>query len=214
MRILNLETFMPYRIGDGFKPEFIKEGKAEGFMHWAEPRSRKVAVLNSVPLYYLSDSSRTDRFFWAKSIEEDDLLVYFMKLKKVKVVSNKEVEIPDFLLKRACFQAEVWRHGSITSSEGLSFVTQVFNKYLISNTRNVMTDESQTDLGERFWEKRLADALSNPAQKLWIVDVEVEGQLAVINTYRQIFTRKEAFKAYSEGQDLSCSYRRLMITKA
>ena len=205
---------MPYRIGDGFKPDFIKQGKSEEFMRWAEPRSRKVTVINNIPLYYLSDASRTDRFFWAKSIEEDDLLIYFMKLKKVKVVSNKDLDIPAFLLKRACFQAEVWSHGSIYFNEGLSFVTQVFNKYLISNTRNVMTDESQTDLGERFWEKRLADALSNPAQTLWIVDVEVEGQLAVINTYRQIFTRKEAFKAYSEGQDLSGSYRRLMITKA
>lgn len=204
---------MPYRIGDGFKPDFIKQGKSEEFMRWAEPRSRKLAVINGQELMYIRSTETCEGIFWSKG--RFYAIGFFMLLKKVKLTSAVGSKIPDFLLKE-CFQPEMWRTGDFTFSEQKkSFVTQVLNKFLITSNKNLISEgmESDSNLKSYFWQKRLTDALSNPTQKVWMVDVEFGNRKAVIISYRKIENEDEAIEAYY-SQDLSGPYRRFMITKA
>ena len=214
MRILNLETTMPYRIGDGFKPDFIKQGKALEFMNWAEPRSRKVAVICGQELMYVKPTETCEGIFWSKGTFYE--IGFFMLLKKFKLTSAVGSKIPDFLLKE-CFQLEMWRTGDFTFSEpGKSFVTQVLNKFLITSNKNLIAEGSESDsnLKSYFWMKRFMDALCNKEQRVWLVNVEIEDRNASITSYRKMEDKFEVLGVYSEGQDLSGCYRRLMITKA
>ena len=121
-------------------------------------------------------------------------------------------QLPPTLVKRSNFQGSVWRSPKllVLSEE---FAATLFTKFLVSKTRNVISDNSQSNAGEAFWLRRIASALKDPQFQVYGLDCEQVGNVLKIEKAEVISDLKQVDSYYTEGQDYSGYYKRLAIVK-
>lgn len=216
---LSEELAMPIRIGDNYAPAFIKQGLTaeQQFIAGALPHSKVVLRYNQlgvnteVRLRQLIPGHRLEFFVLTP---DNTRVMYHMDLWKVRVWNR--ADLPPELVQRACYQASVWRssppveHSLESYAKGLP--KAMFWKYLVSHSRNVISDNAQSSMGEVFWGNRLVEAFQN-GYHVYGLDCEaIKGELAITKAVR-LHKVTERHKYYTDGQDMNGQYLRLCICK-
>jgi hypothetical protein len=199
---------MPYRIGPKYIPEFVKtESAQEAWLHENLPASKIVYTWKGFPVRVCQLSETHSEFF----VENSGQILYQMSLRKVSVSTPRN--LPEPLRKRASFQASLWRHGTLVQfAPGLP--AAMFWKFLVSNSRNILSDSQQSDRGEAFWENRIAEALNfEGSYRVYGLDCEHTGSSLSIESASVLTSVSGMAKYYSDEQDMSGYYKRLAIVK-
>lgn len=197
-----IEAF-PHRIGP-YNPPYVASPSA--MKKWLDahlPTARKF-VIDGVVTFVCREGSKLTLFVHAA--EE---LLYVMELFKLGV--KLSAELPPELRRRANYQGSVWRSKHLQSLHD-SFASAVFDKLLLSGTRNVVSDSQQSADGEAFWYRRCLFALRNGLH-VYGLDCELKSGTLVIEKATLLKDLSLFDTFYSEGEDYSGYYKRLAIVK-
>lgn len=203
-----LETAFPYRIGTKYVPDEVRTPEATRvFLDENLSKSKVVFIHSGLELRASKPVSGVTTNFWVLSPEDKDQILYSMRLSSLHRPGNSN--LPPALLKRSSFQCSVWRDLTITQYSK-DFVPSVFWKFLLSNTRNVVSDSAQSEAGEAFWYRRMGEALGF-GKKVYGLDCEARsGSLHIASAVR-ISSLKESKAFYTEGENYDGYYKRLAI---
>jgi hypothetical protein len=198
---------MPYRIGPKYLPDYVRTPAAQST--WLEkhlPKSKVVFKYSGLDLRCYKHSESELVFF----VTFEGGIHYVMEL--VKLLPELTSDLPAVLKRRTNFQASVWRSPKLYS-KSVNFPATVCWKYLISKTRNLLSDSQQSDRGEAFWERRVVEALQNASLEVYGLDCERVGNTLKLHAADRILKIEDMPQYYSDEQDMSGYYKRLAIVK-
>lgn len=130
--------------------------------------------------------------------KESPRIVYLMRY---------EVKFHKFINKQTAQQITVWRDTQHYITEGLA--KHVFFNYLLHNYKAIITDAQQTDDGQKFWDKRILEALKNE-KFVYYVNLMPDRELVKITNdaeYRKLVRNKEIWGDKQKHQS-----RRIVIS--
>ena len=195
----------PYRIG-GYQPEYTKTAEAQAaWLAKRLPKARKFIVDGVDTFFYRAGPKHLTLF-----VHVQNQLLYVMELHKMAV--NLGAGLPHQLSRRVNFQGSVWRDAKMLDIH-LNFPKMLFQKLLLSPSRNVVSDSQQSDRGEAFWQFMMASYLKTPGFSVYGLDCEAKNGLLVIEKAEKLRSMAEFDSFYTSGTDLSGYYKRLALVK-
>lgn len=204
------ETTFPYRIGPKYIPDFCRT--PEEMKVWLDKHlatSKVVFTKGVIELRLFKKSATINIFFVTLS---EGAIDYVMELHKMTSSKEPISELPDSLAKRLCYQASVWRSTEL-GEEDQTFVKTVFWKYLVSDTRTVVSDSAQSDAGEKFWENRIFEALKNPAYGVHGLFCEKKHETLEITGSLPLLRAAQMKQFYTEAENYDGYFMRIAIIK-
>lgn len=205
------ETAFPYRIGPKYIPDFCKT--PEDMFSWLAQHlstSKVVLTKGKIQLLLHRKSATTNVFFVTLG---DQRIDYVMELHKMRASLTPVTPLPAGLTQRLCYQASVWRSPRLAVADS-TFVKTVFWKYLVSDSRTVVSDSAQSDAGENFWINRIAEALNTSTTfRVYGLMCEKKANSLVIEDSLLITKIDQMNQFYTEGENYNGQFMRLAIVK-
>lgn len=197
----------PYRIGANYRPAMVANNTEAAWITANLPTAKVAKVFEGVSVYMVRASPGQVEFFVPT---EDGLhLDYYMACHTVFPMRGEP--LPEVLLKRASFQASVYR--TLDSRyRVVNLAPRMFWTFLLSGRRNVMSDNAQSDAGEAFWHSRVTEAF-NRGLRVYGVDAEQYRNNLIITQAERLHKPAEMTRFYTQGMDLKGHYKRLVIAK-
>ena len=197
----------PYRIGNYYKPQMVRNDSEASWIRANLPKARVAKVFDGVKVYIVRHPPDTFEFF--VPTQDNQHLDYHMACHTVYPMRGEP--LPEVLLKRASFQASVYRttHSHYRVRD---LAPRMFWSFLLSARRNIMSDNSQSDAGEAFWRSRIKEALDTNLL-VYGVDAEHYRNTLIITQAERLTKLSDMERFYTEGMDLKGHYKRLVIAK-
>ena len=203
-----MELSNPHVIDGPYLPNHLKDVDARRALLAEIKQDFKVSKLVkavSDNIVVFDGLHKGSRVIFAYNTKSNDI-AYWVKLQPLKPTWS--VKAPKGLKGEFLYQSSVWRSSDPDEYLGLGadFAANIFNK--LGEKYNMFSDDTQSELGKRFWLRRISQALE-AGRRVWALEFDKTRIVSV----EEIKLNMTINKYWSHGDDYSGHWWRILIDR-